>query len=112
MGWLWILAALSIEAAGVIAAKYVHKMSKNGSIAVIAGCFAGSVAAFVGALQTVDLFVAFGLWAGAGTLLHAALGMCLVKDRMTLVKMISFRMAMIGAVGLQLDGYAVEAGVL
>lgn len=92
--------------------KFVPKLSRNGSIAVMACCFAGSVASFVCALQTVELYVAFGFWAGAGSLLHAALGMYLFEDRMSLVKMISFRIAIIGAVGMQLDGYTLEAGVL
>lgn len=54
------------------------------------------------ALKTLEVGTAYAVWAGAGTLLIAVLGVILFKESMSLLKAVSMLLVIAGVVGLNL----------
>ncbi len=54
------------------------------------------------ALKTMEVGVAYAVWAGAGTLLIAILGVIFFKESISLLKVISVLLVVAGVVGLHL----------
>jgi len=52
------------------------------------------------ALKTIEVGTAYAVWAGAGTLLIAALGVILFKESMSPLKAVSMLLVVAGVVGL------------
>jgi small multidrug resistance pump len=54
------------------------------------------------ALRTLEVGIAYAVWAGAGTLLIAALGVIFFKESMSALKVLSMLLVIAGIVGLNL----------
>jgi small multidrug resistance pump len=54
------------------------------------------------ALRTLEVGIAYAVWAGAGTLLIAMLGVIFFKESMSVMKMLSMLLVIAGIVGLNL----------
>jgi small multidrug resistance pump len=54
------------------------------------------------ALRTLEVGIAYAVWAGAGTLLIAMLGVIFFKESMSMMKMLSMVLVIAGIVGLNL----------
>jgi small multidrug resistance pump len=54
------------------------------------------------ALRTLEVGIAYAVWAGAGTLLIAVLGVIFFKESMSVMKMLSMLLVIAGIVGLNL----------
>ncbi len=56
------------------------------------------------ALKRIDVSVAYAIWAGVGTALIAIIGVVHFREPLTLIKVISVGMIIIGVVGLNING--------
>ncbi len=56
------------------------------------------------ALKKIDLSIAYAIWAGVGTALIVLIGVAHFKEPLTLIKMVSIGLIIIGVVGLSLNG--------
>lgn len=54
------------------------------------------------ALKTLEVGIAYAVWAGAGTLLIAILGVIFFKESMSLMKVLSMLLVIAGIIGLNL----------
>ena len=54
------------------------------------------------ALRTLEVGIAYAVWAGAGTLLIATLGVIFFKESMSTLKVLSMLLVIAGIVGLNL----------
>jgi len=61
-----------------------------------------SAAAVILALKRLDLSVTFAIWSGVGTALAALIGIAYFREPLTLVKLGSLALVIIGVVGLSL----------
>ncbi len=59
---------------------------------------------FTLALKKIDLSVAYAIWAGAGTALIAITGSVHCREPLTLVKVVSIGLIIIGVAGLKVSG--------
>lgn len=55
-------------------------------------------------IRTVPVSVAYAIWAGAGTALVAVIGVTVLGESMSTVKVVSLVLIVIGVVGLNLSG--------
>ncbi len=56
------------------------------------------------ALNKIDLSVEYAIWAGTGTALIALIGIAHFKEPLTLIKVVSIGLIIIGVVGLNVSG--------
>jgi small multidrug resistance pump len=55
-------------------------------------------------LRYMDVSVAYAVWSGLGTLLIAAIGIAYFKEPLTLVKIGSLVLIIVGVIGVNLSG--------
>ena len=63
-----------------------------------------SAAAVILALKRLDLSVTYAIWSGAGTALAAALGIAYFREPLSLFKIASLALVVLGMAGLALAG--------
>jgi small multidrug resistance pump len=63
-----------------------------------------SAAAVILALKRLDLSVTYAIWSGAGTALAAAIGIAYFREPLSLFKIASLALVVLGVVGLALAG--------
>jgi small multidrug resistance pump len=63
-----------------------------------------SAAAVILALKRLDLSVTYAIWSGAGTALAAAIGIAYFREPLSLFKVASLALLVLGVVGLALAG--------
>jgi small multidrug resistance pump len=56
------------------------------------------------ALKKLDVGIAYAVWAGVGTALIAVIGIIYFKESLTLVKVLSLLLIIMGVVGLNIGG--------
>jgi len=61
-----------------------------------------SAAAVILALKRLDLSVTYAIWSGVGTALAAMIGIAYFREPLTLIKLASLALVILGVVGLSL----------
>lgn len=101
--WIALLFAILLE----VAATLSLKAAGNGSAPAIAAVAVGYVGSFVllaYVLRTIEVSTTYAVWAGAGTALVAAIGMVILGEAVTALKVGSLALIVAGVVGLNLSG--------
>ena len=105
MLFAWSVLATAI--ASEIAATLSLKAAGNGSvpaIAIVVVGYAASVGLLMLALKRIDVSIAYAAWAGTGTAVVALLGMTLLGESASGLKVASVALVIAGVVGLNLGG--------
>lgn len=104
MSWIYLILAIIFEIVGTT----LMKMS-NGFSYVLPGI--GMIVSYVFcfgfltmALKTLNMSVAYAIWAGLGTALIALIGFVFFKEEVNLIKVLSLLLIILGVVGLNLSG--------
>lgn len=102
MHWIYLFAAILLEVTGTTCMKLSEGFSKPGW-AVAMGCF--YLLCFTSltlAVRTIDLGLAYAIWAGLGTALVAAIGVFVFKETLTVFQIVCIVMIVVGVAGLNL----------
>lgn len=100
--WLTLTAAILLEVAGTTSMKLSHGFTRLLPSVLL---FIFYALAFVGltvTLKRLDLSVTYAIWAGVGTILTAVIGFVLFREPVTLWKVVSIALIIVGVVGLEL----------
>lgn len=104
MPWIFLTVAIVFEVAGITSMKLSRGFTELApSIAVIV-FYVCSAAAVILALKRLELSTAYAIWSGVGTALAAAIGVAYFREPMTLLKIGSLALVVLGVVGLSLAG--------
>jgi small multidrug resistance pump len=106
-GWLILGAAIISEVAGTICMKLSDSLTKWVWIPPMLFAYLLSLLGLAIALKTIEVGVTYAVWAGAGTLLIALIGIVFFSESVSLLKIISIALVVGGVVGLNLA----DAGV-
>ena len=102
MSWVYLILAIILEAVGTT----LLKMSNGFSVlAPSIGTVVSYVLCFLFlsfALKTIDMSVAYAIWGAFGILLISAIGMIFFHESVSLLKVASIALIIIGTVGLKL----------
>lgn len=102
MAWLILLLAGICEIAWAIGLKYSDGFSKPlASIATLSALVISFVLLGI-ALRTLPLGVAYGIWVGIGAVGTAVMGILLFGEAVSLFKLASLALIVIGIAGLKL----------
>ncbi len=104
MSWIYLIVAIISEVFGTITMKLSEGFSKIGPSVMIFVFYAVSLTFLTLALRKIEIGIAYAVWSGLGTALIAILGIFIFKESLSLLKMISIFLIILGVIGLNLAG--------
>lgn len=106
MEWFILFLAIVCEVGGTTSMKLSEGFSKPVFIIPLVLCYAASLGLLTLALRKIDIGTAYAIWSGLGTALIAAVGFIAFRDAVSILKLVSLGLIIIGVVGLRLAGSA------
>jgi small multidrug resistance pump len=102
--WLFLSAAIVLEVAGTVSMKLSHGFS-NALPSVLLFLFYGaSFTCLNFALRTIDVSVAYAIWSALGLMLVAAIGILVLRESASALKLASIALIVAGVAGLYTGG--------
>jgi len=98
--WTCLAGAILLEVAGTISMKLSDGFSKAIPSVLIFIFYGLSFIGLTFALEGIEVSVAYAIWAGTGTALITAIGFVYFKEPVTLIKLVSIALIVMGVVGL------------
>ncbi len=102
--WFYLASAIVFEIAGTTSMKLSEGLTRLIPSILIFVFYGFSFLVFTMAIKKIDLSVAYAIWAGAGTALIAIIGIAHFREPLTLVKVVSIGLIIIGVAGLKVSG--------
>jgi small multidrug resistance pump len=102
MGWLYLSLAIIFELAGTITMKFSGSLTRvipSLCMFILYGC---SLTSLTFAVKTVEISTAYAIWSGLGTALIAIAGFYLFNESITMLKILSVGIIILGVVGLNM----------
>ena len=103
MHWLYLIIAIFFETAGTVSMKYSESFSKLWPSILIFVFYGLSMSFVTLALKKIDLSITYAIWAGVGTSIVTIIGIFVFGEQVTLAKLVSIALVIIGVVGLKLS---------
>ncbi len=100
--WLIMCLAIIFEVIGTTCLKLSEGFTKVVPSILIFVFYGISFVLLALALKKLDLGIAYAVWAGAGTALIALIGVFFFSDSLSLLKVISLLLVIIGIIGLKM----------
>ena len=104
MGWIYLLAAIAFEVTGTTFMKLSDGFSKIAPSVAMFIFYLLSLTALSFALKKFEVGTAYAIWSGLGTALITIVGIIIFKESVSLVKIFSIILIIVGVVSLQLSG--------
>ena len=100
--WLILSAAIACEVVATMMMEMSQSLTRWHWIPPMLMFYVLALIGLALALRTIEVGVAYAVWAGAGTLLIAVLGVIVFKESMSPLKIVSIALVAVGVVGLNL----------
>ena len=100
MPWLFLSAAILLEVGGITAMKLSRGLTEPIPSLAVAVLYVLSAAAVILALKRIDLSVTYAVWSGVGTALAAIIGIVYFREPLTMLKIASLVLVVLGVAGL------------
>ncbi|WMD18323.1 multidrug efflux SMR transporter [Achromobacter seleniivolatilans] len=104
--WIYLIAAGALEVVFATSMKYADGFSKPVASAITLIAAIGSVALLTMALKAIPLSVGYIAWMGIGAVGTVVFGLVLFGESMTLTKLLSLTVIVIGVLGLKISADA------
>jgi len=104
MPWILLFAAILLEVAGITSMKLSRGFAELIPSVAVPVFYVLSAAAVVLALKRLDLSVTYAVWSGVGTALAAMIGIAYFREPLSLFKIASLALVVLGVAGLALAG--------
>jgi len=101
--WVYLFLAIILEVAGTTSMKISEGFSKIVPSVMMFVFYILSLVALTYALKKIEMSIAYAIWAGAGTALITIIGLFLFKEEISLLKIASILLIIMGVVGLHLS---------
>jgi small multidrug resistance pump len=101
--WVYLAIAIVLEVAGTTSMKLSDGFSKVVPSTAMILFYIASMAALTMALKRIDMSVAYAIWAGVGVSLITIVGLFIFKEELSLLKLGSILLIVVGVVGLHLS---------
>ncbi len=100
MSWFYLIVAIALEVAGTICMKRSEACTQLWPAALMLLFYALGLGAMALALQKIDVSIGYALWTGIGLALVAVIGMTWFKEPVSMLKIISLALIVVGVMGL------------
>lgn len=101
-GWMYLAAAIACEVVGTTMMKLSDSLTRWVWIPPMLLFYVCSLGGLALALRTIEVGVAYAVWAAVGTLLIAIIGIVFFAESVTLIKIVSIALVVAGVIGLNL----------
>jgi small multidrug resistance pump len=101
--WIYLLGAIAFEVAGTTAMKLSEGFTRTWPSVAMMVFYLLSLGALTLALKRFDMSMTYAIWSGVGTALITVVGFYLFKEPVTLPKVGSIALIIVGVVGLHLS---------
>ncbi|MEJ5301065.1 MAG: multidrug efflux SMR transporter [Thermodesulforhabdaceae bacterium] len=102
--WIFLIVAIIFEVAGTTSMKLSEGFSRLVPSIMLFVFYAASFVGVTLALKEIDVSVAYAIWSGLGTALITLIGIFFFREAVTVLKIVSIILIIIGIVGLNLAG--------
>lgn len=102
MSWLYLFVAILLEVSGTIAMKLSEGFTRMAPLVTMFICYGFGLTALTFALRKIELSIAYAIWSGIGTALIGIIGIIWFKESVTVLKVISIILIIVGVIGLNL----------
>jgi small multidrug resistance pump len=100
--WLYLSIAIFFGVLGTVSMKLSHGLKKwRPSVSLVIFYFISFVALTL-AIQGIDMSIVYAIWSGVGTILVAIIGVLIFKESVSIRKLISLCLVVIGVIGIHL----------
>lgn len=104
--WLYLLVAIPFGVLGTISMKLSQGLSKWKPTVCITIFYLISFIALTLAIKGIAISIVYAIWSGAGTILVAMIGMLIFEETVSVKKIFSLVLIVIGIVGIHLANAA------
>jgi small multidrug resistance pump len=104
MSWIFLIFAILLEVSGTTAMKLSQGFTNMLPSVAMFVFYALSFTSLNFALKQIDVSIAYAIWSGIGTALITLIGFLWFREPMTLLKLGSIALIIIGVIGLNLSG--------
>ena len=101
--WLVLSLGILFEVLGTISMKYAEGFSKLWPSIMVFVFYGLSLAVLVYVLEKMEVGIAYGIWASAGTALIALIGIVFFGEHVSVLKIVSIVLIIIGIIGLEMS---------
>ena len=106
MSWFYLALAILTEVAGTTSMKFSEGFAKILPSVLIFIFYAVSFTFMTLALKNLDLSIVYAIWSGLGTALIVGIGVIWFSEPVTVIKLVSIALILVGVAGLNLAGQA------
>jgi small multidrug resistance pump len=103
MKWLILAIGIIFEVLGTISMKYADGFTKLVPSILVFVFYGISLAVLVFVLEKMEVSIAYAIWASAGTALIAIIGIMFYHEQVSLLKLVSIGLIILGILGLELS---------
>ncbi len=100
--WVWLFLAIIFEVSGTTFLKISYGMSKLVPTLLTIVFYGVSFSCLSISLKTLEVGIAYSIWSGLGTALIAVIGIYYFSESLTLIKVVSIFLIIVGVIGLNL----------
>jgi len=104
VSWVYLIMAILFEVAGTTSMKISEGFTKVVPSIAMAVFYILSLTALTFALKKFDVSMAYAIWSGVGTALITVIGFYLFREEITVMKIVSIGLIILGVIGLHLSG--------
>src|SRR5882672_9564149 len=106
--WVVLAAAIACEVAGTIFMKLSDSLTRWVWIPPMLITYVLALLGLALALRTIEVGVAYAVWAASGTLLIALIGILFFGETLSVIKVVAMALVIAGVIGLNLADSAVN----
>lgn len=100
--WMCLIVAILFGVLGTICLKLSHGLQKFKPSICLAIFYSISFVALTLSLQRIDISIVYAVWSGVGTLLVAIIGVIVFHESISIRKVISLLLIVLGVLGIHL----------
>lgn len=104
LAWLYLSAAITTEVVGTVFLRFTDGFTRPTPSAVVIVTYVASLWLTALALKSLEISLAYAVWAGVGTAAVAIIGMAAMGETVNGLKLASIALVIGGVVGLNLSG--------
>jgi small multidrug resistance pump len=104
LAWTYLSAAIASEVVGTVFLRFTDGFTNPLPSTLVVATYALSLWLTALALKQLEVSLAYAVWAGVGTAAVAVIGMAVMGESVTALKLASIALVISGVVGLNLSG--------
>jgi small multidrug resistance pump len=104
LAWIYLAAAIATEVIGTLFLRFTDGFTRPLPSIVVIATYVASLWLTALALKTLEISLAYAVWAGVGTAAIAIIGMAALGETVNVLKLASIVLVISGVIGLNLSG--------